>query len=46
MRLALWSLVAVVVIGVNLVFVVPLLISADDVRNKLFAEISPRPAID
>ena len=39
MRLALWSLVAVVVIGVSLVFVVPLLISADDVRNKLFAEI-------
>jgi len=38
-RLALWSLVAVVVIGVSLVFVVPLLISADDVRNKLFAEI-------
>lgn len=39
MRLALWSLAAVVVIGLGLVLVAPLFISAEDVRNRLFAEI-------
>jgi uncharacterized protein involved in outer membrane biogenesis len=39
LRLTLWSLVALVVIGAGLVFVVPLFISAENVRNKLFAEI-------
>ena len=39
MRVALWSLAAIIVIGVALVFVGPLFISAEDVRNKLFAEI-------
>ena len=39
MRLALWSLVTVVVIGAGLVFIVPLFISAEDVRKKVFAEI-------
>jgi len=33
------ELVAIVVIGAIIVFVAPLLISAEDVRNKLFAEI-------
>ena len=39
MRLALWSLAAIVVIGVAAVLVAPLYISADDVRNRVFAEI-------
>lgn len=39
MRLALWSLAAIVVIGVAIVFVAPLYISAEEVRNRLFAEI-------
>ena len=39
MRLALWSLAAIIAIGVVVVFVAPLLISAEDVRNRLFAEI-------
>ncbi|HEY6656609.1 MAG TPA: AsmA family protein, partial [Methyloceanibacter sp.] len=39
MRLALWSLAAVIAIGVAVVFVSPLFISAEDVRNRLFAEI-------
>ena len=39
MRLALWSLAAIVIIGVAAVLVAPLFISADDVRNKVFAEI-------
>ena len=39
MRLALWSLAAIIAIGVAVVFVAPLLISAEDVRNRLFAEI-------
>ena len=39
MRLALWSLAAIVVIGVAAVLVAPLFISAEDVRNKVFAEI-------
>jgi len=39
LRLALWSLVTVVVIGAGLVFIVPLFISAEDVRKKVFAEI-------
>ncbi len=39
MRLAFWSLAAIVAIGVGLVFVAPLFISAEDVRNTLFAEI-------
>jgi AsmA protein len=38
-RLALWSLAAIMAIGLAAVFVVPLFISAEDVRNKLFAEI-------
>ena len=37
MRLALWSLAAIMAIGLAAVFVVPLFISAEDVRNKLFA---------
>ena len=39
MRLALWSLAAIIAIGVAVVFVAPLFISAEDVRNRLFAEI-------
>jgi AsmA protein len=39
LRLALWSLAAIIAIGVVVVFVAPLLISAEDVRNRLFAEI-------
>ena len=39
MRLALWSLAAIVIIGVAAVLVAPLFISADDVRNIVFAEI-------
>ena len=39
MRLALWSLAAIIGIGVAVVFVAPLFISAEDVRNRLFAEI-------
>jgi AsmA protein len=39
LRLALWSLAAVIAIGVAVVFVAPLFISAEDVRNRLFAEI-------
>lgn len=39
MRLTLWGLAAVIVIGALVVFVAPLFISAEDVRNKLFAEI-------
>ena len=39
MRLALWSLAAIVVIGVAAVLVAPLFISAEDVRNRVFAEI-------
>jgi len=39
LRLALWSLMTVVVIGAGLVFIVPLFISAEDVRKKVFAEI-------
>jgi AsmA protein len=39
LRLALWSLAAVVVIGLGLVLVAPLFISAEDVRSRLFAEI-------
>ncbi|MGB6948466.1 MAG: AsmA family protein [Methyloceanibacter sp.] len=39
MRLAFWSLAATVVIVVLIIFVAPLLISAEDVRNKLFAQI-------
>ena len=39
MRLALWSLAAIVIIGVAAVLVAPLFISADDVRNRVFAEI-------
>jgi AsmA protein len=38
-RVALWSLAAIVVIGAAIVFVGPLLISAEDVRNKVSAEI-------
>jgi AsmA protein len=39
LRLALWSLAAIIAIGVAIVVVAPLFISADDVRNRLFAEI-------
>ena len=39
MRLALWSLAAIIAVGVAVVFVAPLFISAEDVRNRLFAEI-------
>jgi AsmA protein len=39
LRLAFWSLAAIVAIGVGLIFVAPLFISAEDVRNRLFAEI-------
>ena len=39
MRLALWSLAAIVIIGVAAVLVAPLFISAEDVRNRVFAEI-------
>jgi AsmA protein len=39
LRLALWSLTAVILIGAAAILVVPLFISADDVRDKLFAEI-------
>jgi AsmA protein len=39
LRLALWSLAAVIALGVAVVFVAPLFISAEDVRNRLFAEI-------
>lgn len=39
MRLALWSLAAIVVIGLAAVLVAPLFISAEDVRNRVFAEI-------
>jgi AsmA protein len=39
LRLALWSLAAIIAIGVAVVFVAPLFISAEDVRNRLFAEI-------
>jgi AsmA protein len=39
LRLALWSLAAIVVIGVAAVLVAPLFISAEDVRNRVFAEI-------
>ena len=39
MRLALWSLAAIIGVGVAVVFVAPLFISAEDVRNRLFAEI-------
>ncbi|HXE04124.1 MAG TPA: AsmA family protein [Methyloceanibacter sp.] len=39
MRIALWSLAAIIGIGVAVVFVAPLFISAEDVRNRLFAEI-------
>ena len=39
MRLALWSLAAIIAIGLAVVFVAPLFISAEDVRNRLFAEI-------
>jgi AsmA protein len=39
LRLALWSLAAVIAIGVAAVFIAPLFISAEDVRNRLFAEI-------
>jgi len=39
LRLALWSLAAIVVIGIAAVLVAPLFISAEDVRNKVFAEI-------
>jgi AsmA protein len=35
----LWSLAAIVVIGLAAVLVAPLLISAEDVRNRVFAEI-------
>ena len=42
LRLALWSLAAIVVIGVAAVLVAPLFISAEDVRNRLFAEIERR----
>jgi AsmA protein len=39
LRLALWSLAAIIAIGVAVVFIAPLFISAEDVRNRLFAEI-------
>jgi AsmA protein len=39
LRLALWSLAAIIAIGVAAVFIAPLFISAEDVRNRLFAEI-------
>jgi AsmA protein len=39
LRLALWSLAVLVIIGVAAVLVAPLFISAEDVRNKVFAEI-------
>jgi AsmA protein len=39
LRLALWSLAAIIAIGVAVVFIAPLLISAEDVRSRLFAEI-------
>jgi AsmA protein len=39
LRLALWSLAAIIGIGLAVVFVAPLFISAEDVRNRLFAEI-------
>ena len=39
MRLALWSLAAIIAIGVAVVFIAPLFISAEDVRNRVFAEI-------
>lgn len=39
MRLVLWSLAALVVIAVAAVLIAPLFISAEDVRNKVFAEI-------
>jgi len=39
LRIALWSLAAIIGIGVAVVFVAPLFISAEDVRNRLFAEI-------
>jgi AsmA protein len=39
LRLALWSLAAIIAVGVAVVFVAPLFISAEDVRNRLFAEI-------
>jgi AsmA protein len=39
LRLALWSLAAIVVIGVAAILVVPLFVSAEDIRNRVFAEI-------
>jgi AsmA protein len=39
LRLALWSLAAIVVIGLAADLVAPLFISAEDVRNRVFAEI-------
>ena len=39
LRIAFWSLAATIAIGAAIVFVAPLFISAEDVRNKLFAEI-------
>jgi AsmA protein len=39
LRLALWSLAAIIAIGVAVVFIAPLFISAEDVRSRLFAEI-------
>jgi AsmA protein len=39
LRLALWSLAAIIAVGLAVVFVAPLFISAEDVRNRLFAEI-------
>ncbi len=39
MRLALWSLVAAIAIGAAAILIIPLFISAEDVRTRLFAEI-------
>jgi len=38
-RVTLWGLAAIAVIGAIIFFVAPLLISADDLRDKLFAQV-------
>jgi hypothetical protein len=43
LRLALWSLAAIIAVGVASLS--PLFISAEDVRNRLFAEIEQATAI-
>ena len=39
MRIALWGIAAIVVVSTIVVLIAPLFISAEDVRNKLFAEV-------